>query len=553
MSLEHKQNVYKANYLPKKILVGIHSLERLNTFVLCGCGCGEFTRKYNEDGVLRRFVDAGHSNRGRKHNFESWNKGKTKFNNDGLMSISKKMVGNKNSLGKKRRPEAIEKTRNYLKILGGMNGLERNYQKKCECGCGQLIQGFARFGKQVNYLIGHTSEEGRINKIKARNSWKGTQKEIDMGKKVSKAKKGVPMPKWQYFEMLEKKRQENELQTELNKDRIESIAKDEIIVGLLLSDADISRPKSANSNSRFHLSQKASRREFIVETQRYLKKLGFDSTITESVTREHPQLDLNTRTHVIWTELRKRWYVDGFKTIPKNIELAPKTLAWWFMGDGSSTPDKAHKNLIQATLSTQGFSKSDTMFLAKQLEKLGFTISLSNVRNLMDKGKHNTGLRIFITKQSSVREFMLMIKPFILPVFEYKVKIPIVRNEKVAFAEYMRAVKNNPKTDNQKIIQLYLDYQNTDLTRIQIYDEIQKKTGFERSKMAAACRYYFNKIPKEKARPQIKDKIIDLYLHYKDAGISNSEIYDLIQEKLKIPTSKRKSLIRNRISLFTRR
>jgi len=379
-----------------------------------------------------------------------------------------------------------------LNVLSGINGLERNYKKICKCGCGQLIQGFARFGKQVNYLIGHTSEEGRINKIKARNSWRGTQKEIEMGKKVSKTKKGVPMPKWQYFEMLEKKRRENEIQTELNKDRIESIVKDEIIIGLLLSDADLARPSSANSNSHFHLSQKTSRKDFIVETQSYLKKLGFDSTITKSLTKEKfSQLDLNTRRHVIWTELRKRWYVDDFKTIPKNLELTPRTLAWWYMGDGSSTRGKKYKNQVNITFSTQGFAKYDALFLGKKLEKLGFVTSYSNVRGLMDKGKHGTGLRILISKQSSVREFLLMIKPFILPVFEYKIKMPIVRNEKSIFAEYMRAVKSNPKTDNQKIIQLYLDYQNTDLTRIQIYDEIQKKTGFERSKIAAACRYYF--------------------------------------------------------------
>jgi len=550
-TLIHKERIYRLNFVPRKIRSGMISLEKLNTYVLCACDCGEFTTKYSRDGELTKFVNAGHSNRGRKHLHISWNKGKTKFNSQSLMKISKRMIGNKNSKGYKQTQESIDKTRSYLNIRSGMIGLEREYQKECDCGCGQIIYKMGSGYKKRNFILGHKSEEGIKNIVKSQNLRKGTEKWIEMGKKISRSKKGVPMPKWQYFDMLEKKRKENELQTKLNQDIIELISKDEIIIGLLLSDADLSRPGSINSNSKFHVIQKTLHADFVFETQKHLEKLGFIIHINNSqAKKKFFQTALYTRTGVIWTELRKKWYVDNFKIVPKDVKLTPLIIAWWFMGDGSSTRDKFYKNIVKITFSTQGFSKDDAKFLAEQLQDLGIKATLSNVNGLMDKGNHNTGYRILIGNQSSVRKLMLMIRPFILPVFQYKIKIPIVTNEKTKFAKYMNEVKNNPRYDKQRAIQLYLNYQNTDLTRIQIYDEIEKKAGFPRKKISAWCRYYFLKIKKEKERPKMSDKIIELYLQYKNTNMPSSKIYDIIQEKLDIPKEKRKSLIRNRTSLF---
>jgi len=67
---------------------------------------------------------------------------------------------------------------------------------------------------------------------------------------------------------------------------------------------------------------------------------------------------------------RKKWYPNGKKIIPKNIELTSIICRQWFIGDGSLVHQNNQKPYIR--FATFGFSISDINLLVKQLIELGF-------------------------------------------------------------------------------------------------------------------------------------------------------------------------------------
>jgi len=64
--------------------------------------------------------------------------------------------------------------------------------------------------------------------------------------------------------------------------------------------------------------------------------------------------------------LRNRWYPEGKKIVPSDIELRPITVQRWFMDDGSFF--KAKGNVIgRVVFSTNSFARNDVDFLASKL------------------------------------------------------------------------------------------------------------------------------------------------------------------------------------------
>ena len=197
--------------------------------------------------------------------------------------------------------------------------------------------------------------------------------------------------------------------------------KDEVIIGLMLSDASLSKPQTQFQNARFFLTQSQKYRELIDFVENYLNDLGF-STSRQSYVRELGDIiNLSTRHYPDFRILREKWYTEGKKIIPTDIILTPKTLAWWFMGDGGSR--YTYKKLIvEVQLCTESFQIREVRFLIKSLESLGVKSRIK---------RYGVGNRIFIKKKDSVIRFMTIIKPFILPCFYYKVKIPELDSRKI--------------------------------------------------------------------------------------------------------------------------
>ena len=111
-------------------------------------------------------------------------------------------------------------------------------------------------------------------------------------------------------------------------------------------------------------------------------------------TRSLPQL----------TRFYKKFYKNGKKIIPTDLDLRPLSLAVWFMDDGS-------KSYRAAYLNTQKFDMNSLRRIIKLLKKrYGITARLNK-----DKGYYR--LRITV---ESVAALNKVISPHILPSFEYK-------------------------------------------------------------------------------------------------------------------------------------
>jgi len=213
---------------------------------------------------------------------------------------------------------------------------------------------------------------------------------------------------------------------------------DEIINGLLLSDATIS--KSSKSNSRLLFVQSIKNKDFVHTVKKYLKHLRIRIRINEyNVKRGNIKaIHLTTERSEYFTKLRKRWYSDrGKKIIPNDLILTPKTIAYWYMGDGLSQWVKKKTKQVRIELCTEGFMKRDVMKIKSLLKKIGF-------ENLWLR-KRPSGLRIAITKSNEVDKFFKMVEQYIIPSFGYKIKKPIVRS----ISEAMKEVSKNYKRDDK--------------------------------------------------------------------------------------------------------
>jgi len=77
-----------------------------------------------------------------------------------------------------------------------------------------------------------------------------------------------------------------------------------------------------------------------------------------------------SRYYVEFLLLRRKWYPEGKKIVPKDIKLTPLTCRQWFIGDGSLVHQNNQRPYIR--FATFGFTVSDINLLVEQLIKLGF-------------------------------------------------------------------------------------------------------------------------------------------------------------------------------------
>lgn len=108
----------------------------------------------------------------------------------------------------------------------------------------------------------------------------------------------------------------------------------------------------------------------------------------------------------------QQFYPDGRKRVPKSISrlLTPIGLAVWFMDDGSSKSDR-HRARI---LNTQGYIQED---IKRLQEALADRFKIATTRR-----KQKEGEQIYIPSLQ-VERFICLIRPYILPSMEYKIRL----------------------------------------------------------------------------------------------------------------------------------
>lgn len=198
----------------------------------------------------------------------------------------------------------------------------------------------------------------------------------------------------------------------------------EMITGLLLSDAHLTKNRKNNHNSMFVIEQKYTRKQFLdvikLEFEKFKINCKLEKVIHKGNDSTHKRDTMSyvmrTEAHPYLTILRDEWYKNNRKIIPKDIDFTSKIMAFWFMGDGSSQWIGAKKDLTRISLYTNSFRIDECKRLILLLSNFGISSGLLKIR----KNQYIIGL----SKSIEVRKFFDLIKPHMIKCFSYKIKYP---------------------------------------------------------------------------------------------------------------------------------
>jgi len=128
----------------------------------------------------------------------------------------------------------------------------------------------------------------------------------------------------------------------------------ELMVASLLGDGCIEK------TGRFKLGQTlvGSKKEYVTWVHDKF------SPYSKRVYKDDQSFRFYTVTHSIFKNLRKKWYPDGKKIIPRDIVITPYILAHWHIQDGSNNQGKK-----SIRISTDCFTKNDVNFLRYRIFK----------------------------------------------------------------------------------------------------------------------------------------------------------------------------------------
>lgn len=185
---------------------------------------------------------------------------------------------------------------------------------------------------------------------------------------------------------------------------------EQMILGSLLGDLNVSKSRKQHPNCRLNLVHSTKQKEL------FLSKVNLLGDIMGCY-REYSYLDNRTnnvyttirgssKTHPIFTELRKLLYPNEIKTITTQYLDKihhPIALAYWFMDDGSNN----------GVLSTNGFTLPEVNLLANWLLKKW------NIETTVQK---NANCYTLYIKAVSRKRFDDIIRPYIIPSMKYKLK-----------------------------------------------------------------------------------------------------------------------------------
>ena len=197
------------------------------------------------------------------------------------------------------------------------------------------------------------------------------------------------------------------------------------IDGLVISDGSIRLPKR-NKNPTYCQKMALRYKEWGDKIVDNLNLFGYSSRLCESVRKAHTikgyyypdtkVIECYTKTNSKLHYYRERWYEDGSKVIPKDINMSDQFLANWYMGDGSvhiqkSTVKNKQYKYWYITLCVNSFNKEDVEFLREKLVELGYYFTISNCKD---------GFRLHLCRQKDVMKFLENTHKYSVCCFGYK-------------------------------------------------------------------------------------------------------------------------------------
>lgn len=177
-----------------------------------------------------------------------------------------------------------------------------------------------------------------------------------------------------------------------------------LLGGELLGDGCV----SMRSNYSAYYQHTSKYKEYLIWLSNQFNDLGLEQAgkINRYQTQWGAAFYYKTKSYPELVNIRQRWYPNGGKIVPKDLELTPLRARQWYIGDGCLRHHRhGHPWIIFAT---NGFDIGSVNYLIEELQKQGFKAT----RWLSD----NT---IYLSTYS-VQDFLSWIGPCPVPCYQYK-------------------------------------------------------------------------------------------------------------------------------------
>lgn len=176
-----------------------------------------------------------------------------------------------------------------------------------------------------------------------------------------------------------------------------------ILVGSLLGDGTL-RKAQGKKNALFEVNHAYKSKVYVDWKYENLKEFVLTPPKKRTNNGTRIAYRFTTRSLQIFTDFHNQFYCNNHKIIPFSLIVDELALAVWFMDDGSKSRNAVYFN-------TQQFSQEEQKFLLNMLrDRFGIYGSLN---------KDKIYFRIRIAVNSMIR-FKILIKPYLLPIFKYK-------------------------------------------------------------------------------------------------------------------------------------
>ena len=207
----------------------------------------------------------------------------------------------------------------------------------------------------------------------------------------------------------------SKLYTQLN------VQQQQIFDGLMISDGSI---ELEYRNPRFKL---GSITKSLIDKTMELLPFKWGKTY---VCPAHYHHNMNHKTSYLLRSLKDtgllkeyyRWYPNGIKIVPIDIQLSPLLVKYWFYGDGSTCLNKKYPNNIQLRLYTNGFTYSECVLLKNRFDKINMDFKIVKSKAPTTITNIGRGYELSLNKQESVYNFFNYIGYCDIEEFKYKWK-----------------------------------------------------------------------------------------------------------------------------------
>lgn len=154
----------------------------------------------------------------------------------------------------------------------------------------------------------------------------------------------------------------------------------EILDGIIISDGSLSCSRiSGRISLIFKYLETINRIILDMPSIEFLKPWKYDSKEDKRTNKSYTNYQTKSLSYHNLLHEYNRWYKNGVKIIPRDIDITPLMCYWWFVGDGYNTNNNIY-------LCTDSFDKESVKSVNEKLKQKGFTTTIrSNNRIFFDK------------------------------------------------------------------------------------------------------------------------------------------------------------------------